>query len=88
MQFAFRRGGELVYVQNRSLVLTQEEYDAIPKEVRKKHFWEQLVRDAEVYARSNVRHPDHATIHLPSWHRVLMNTEQEARAMQHVVFLD
>src|SRR5215211_1051541 len=83
MQFAFRRGGELVYVQNRSLVLTQEEYDAIPNEVRKKHFWEQLVRDAEVYARGNVRHPDHATIHLPSWHRVLMNTEQEARAMQH-----
>ena len=32
MQFAFRRGGELVYVQNRSLVLTQEEYDAIPNE--------------------------------------------------------
>jgi hypothetical protein len=88
MQFAFRRGGELVYVQNRNAVLTQEEYDAIPRDVRKKHFWERLVRDAEVYARGTVRHPDHATIHLPSWHRVLMNTEQEARAMQHVAFLD
>src|SRR5215212_1971382 len=76
MQFAFRRGGELVYVRKRrSQGLTQAEFDAIPQQVRKQHFWEKLVRDAEVYARGNVRHPDHATIHLPSWHRVLMNTE-------------
>jgi hypothetical protein len=29
-----------------------------------------------------------ATIELASWHRVLMNTEQGARAMRHVAFLD
>jgi hypothetical protein len=35
-----------------------------------------------------VRHPDHATIVLRDWHRVLMNTEHRAEAMRHVAFLD
>jgi hypothetical protein len=47
-----------------------------------------LVRDPEVYAKGAVRHPDHATIRLVGWHRVLMNTEQGARAMRHVAFID
>ena len=47
-----------------------------------------VLRDPEVYAKGTVRHPDHATIRLTGWHRVLMNTEQGARAMQHVVFID
>jgi hypothetical protein len=42
----------------------------------------------ELYAKGSVRHPDHNTIVLPYWHRVLMNTEQRARAMRHVAFLD
>ena len=89
MQFAYRRGGELVYVSTRNPQgLTQSQFDAIPRRARERRQWERFVRDAEVYARGNVRHPDHATVHLPSWHRVLMNTEREARAMQHVVFLD
>ena len=47
-----------------------------------------MTRDPELYARGAVRHPDHATIVLRGWHRVVMNTEQSARAMQHVAFLD
>ena len=47
-----------------------------------------MVRDPELYAKGSVRHPDHNTIVLPYWHRVLMNTEQRARAMRHVAFLD
>jgi hypothetical protein len=35
-----------------------------------------------------VRHPDQATTVLRGWHRVAMNTEQNARAMRHVAFLD
>lgn len=31
-------------------------------------------RDATVYARGHVRHPDHKTVILPCWHRVYMNT--------------
>ena len=41
-----------------------------------------------VYARGAVRHSDHATITLPFWHRVLMNTETQSEAMARVAFLD
>ena len=41
-----------------------------------------------LFASGSVRHPDHATIVLRGWHRVAMNTEQNARAMRHVAFLD
>lgn len=34
-----------------------------------------FVKDATVYARGPVRHPDHATIQLPGWHRVYVNSE-------------
>jgi len=89
MQYAYRRGGVLVYVSARHPQgLTQSEFEAIPQHVRESQLWEQLVRDAEVFARGTVRHSDHATIQLATWHRVLMNTEQGARAMRHVAFLD
>jgi hypothetical protein len=45
-------------------------------------------RNAGVYVRGHVRHADHATIELHGWHRVLMNTEREAKAMRNVAFLD
>jgi hypothetical protein len=50
--------------------------------------WREMVRDPELYAKGSVLHPDHNTIVLPDWHQVLMNTEQRARAMRHVAFLD
>ena len=45
-------------------------------------------RNLRVYARATVRHSDHATITLPLWHRVLMNTATQSRTMAHVAFLD
>ena len=39
-------------------------------------------RNAGVYVRGKVRHADHKTIVLHGWHRVLMNTEGEAKAMR------
>lgn len=50
--------------------------------------WRIMVRDALVYARGRVRHPDHRTITLHGWHRVVMNTENRAEAMRNVAFLD
>ena len=41
-----------------------------------------------VYARGGIRHSDHATITLPFWHRVMMNTETQSRTMRNVAFLD
>jgi hypothetical protein len=45
-------------------------------------------RNPGVYARGTVRHSDHATITLPFWHRVIMNTETQSRTMANVAFLD
>jgi hypothetical protein len=43
---------------------------------------------AFVYVNGRIRHADHKTITLNGWHRVLMNTEGQSKAMKNVVFLD
>ncbi len=50
--------------------------------------WRRMVRDAEVYARGDVRHRDHKTIRLDGWHRVYMNRERFARLASQIAFLD
>ena len=49
--------------------------------------WRAMWRNAGVYVRGRIRHPDHATITLHGWHRVLMNTESQSKAMRNVAFL-
>jgi hypothetical protein len=89
MQFAYRIGGEVVYVNREQPTgITEAHHAQLTAEQQRHGAWTQMVRDPEVYAKGSIRHPDHATIHLDGWHRVLMNTEQHARAMQHVVFID
>jgi hypothetical protein len=89
MEQAFRRGGITVYVSRQfPNGLTQQEFDALAEDERRRQSWETMVRDAEVFARGRVTHPDHATVVLNGWHRVFMNTESRARAMRHVAFLD
>lgn len=89
MQFAYRRGGDVVYVSRRYPTgLSQARFERLPERERKRQSWQQFLRDPEVYAKGAVRHPGHATTHLPGWHRVFMNTEQGARAMRHVAFID
>ncbi|HEY3742945.1 MAG TPA: hypothetical protein VGL53_24025 [Bryobacteraceae bacterium] len=50
--------------------------------------WRRMVRDAAVYARGKVRHPDHKTIHLDGWPRVYLNREHQARHARQIAFLD
>jgi hypothetical protein len=50
--------------------------------------WRRMTRDAEVYARGEVRHLDHKTIDLYGWHRVYMNRERFARHAPQIAFLD
>ena len=89
VEYVHRRGGELVYVSRRyPHGLDHEALSALSEQARRRESWTRMVRDAEVYAKGAVRHRDHATIVLPTWHRVEMNTEQRARAMRHVAFLD
>jgi hypothetical protein len=88
LEFAFRRGGETVYANHQHpMGITEAEFDRLSEKQRRGPR-DEMVRDPELYAKGTVRHPDHATIRLHGWHRVLMNTEQEARAMRHVAFLD
>jgi hypothetical protein len=44
-----------------------------------------MARNATVYARGRVRHPDHATLHLDGWHRVALANDVASKAL---AFLD
>jgi hypothetical protein len=50
--------------------------------------WRRMVRDAQAYARGEVRHRDHKTIHLDGWHRIYMNRERFAAHAAQIAFLD
>ena len=91
VDFCYRTGGEAVYVCNQyPNGVNEDEYRAILAEnPRAKVFgWRVMRRNPIVYVRGRVRHADHKTITLHNWHRVLMNTETQARAMRNVAFLD
>jgi len=89
LEFAFRRGGETVFVNaEHPGGISAAEFELLSPSQQRSGRYRQMVRDPELYAKGSVRHPDHNTIVLHGWHRVLMNTEQRARAMRHVAFLD
>jgi len=73
----YREGGETVYVFG-TTVLTQQEYrdriDADPKFAKRSH--RTRIRNPRIFARGAVRHPDHSTLHLATWHRVLLSGER------------
>lgn len=50
--------------------------------------WRQMMSGAEVYGRGKVSHPDHATIELPGWHRIVPNTESSTGWATSMTFLD
>jgi hypothetical protein len=86
-----RSGGETVHVCDRHPNgVTPKEYRKIlrrhPDAARWR--WQVMRRNPGVHARGTVRHSDHATLTLPFWHRVIMNTETESRTMANVAFLD
>lgn len=87
-QYLVRRGGTRVYVC-RAVPngLTEEQYGAlIAREPGKKAMgWRSMVRDPEAYVKGRITHPDHRTICLPFWHRVMPNTEVVS---QNMAFLD
>jgi hypothetical protein len=87
----FRNGGETVHVcSQHPNGLTEREYRRLLRSNREAAGWRWRVmrRNMRVYARGTVRHRDHATIMLPFWHQVLMNTETQSRTMANVAFLD
>lgn len=90
-EYLFRKGGETVYVcdQHPQGLSTAAYHETIREKPRAKGWnWRRMQRNPEAYARGKISHPDHKTIELHVWHKVLMNTEGQSRAMSHVVFLD
>src|SRR6185369_9557432 len=80
-QYVYRTGGVIVWVCHRypQGVLDHEYHKILSTEPKAKVWaWRQMMRDPTVYVRGRVWHPDHKTIVLNEWHRVLMNTEREA----------
>jgi hypothetical protein len=87
-QFAYRYGGEPVKVCSKypqGVTLKQFESLIRGNQRAKNWGWTDMRRNAAVYVMGYIRHPDHATIVLDGWHRVLMN--REARSAT-VAFLD
>ncbi len=90
-EFCYRTGGENVYLCPRHPdgVVENEYKLMITANPRARSWgWRTMRRNANVYVRGRIRHDDHQTIELRGWHRVLMNTESQAKAMWNVAFLD
>jgi len=73
--------------------VTEDELPSLKESIREKGASRMIdfqirTRDAIVYARGHVRHPDHKKIILPCWHRVYMNTENRSKASRFSIFLD
>ena len=52
------------------------------------HVAESCVRAGGVYVRGRIRHPDHATLVLERWHRVVVSTTPADTTTRQVVFLN
>jgi hypothetical protein len=88
-QYLYRTGGEMVHVSGKyPNGLTDAQFFSLEKRERKSQRWTRMAREAHVFVRGSVRHPDHKTIVLAPWHEVVMNTETRAKAMEHMAFLD
>lgn len=90
-QFAYRYGGEVVWVCPRyprgvSPTRYAQLIKSNPKAAR--WGWQQSRLNPAVYVRGRVWHKDHKTVVLDGWHRVVMNTEREAPFAPRVAFLD
>jgi hypothetical protein len=89
--FCYRTGGQDVWVCSRHPAgISDYEYEHLWRTDKTMHGldWRRMRRNAEVYVKGRIRHADHATITLHGWHRVLMNTESQSKAMRNVAFLD
>jgi len=91
VESCYRTGGETVHVCSRhpnGVTAAQREKIVAKNPKAKGWNWQIMQRNPGVYVRGSVRHADHKTIVLHGWHRVLMNTEGQSKAMRNVAFLD
>ena len=90
-EFMYRSGGETVYVCGRYPAgINAVAYNHLLKTDKeaKSFGWRVMTKDAAVYVKGRISHADHATITLNGWHKVVLNTEGQAKAMRNVAILD
>lgn len=90
-EFLYRTGGETVYAsRDYPQGLTEPEYKELlaRKPSAKRQHWTVMRRNPGVWVQGKIRHPDHKTVRLNGWHRVVPNTESQAASMRHLAFLD
>ena len=83
-----RTGGERVWICTKyPNGISKERYlRLIRKKPKAKSWgWRELRRNPNVFGRGKVKHPDHATIYLNSWHKIVMNSES---VTENLTFLD
>ncbi|MBI4606425.1 MAG: hypothetical protein HY721_31050 [Planctomycetes bacterium] len=88
VEYLYRRGGTTVRAcREYPNGLTDAEYaELVRRAPQKKHLqWQVRSRDPEAFARGRIRHPDHKTVVLEGWHRILLSQEVRSGA---VAFLD
>jgi hypothetical protein len=89
-----RVGGETVYElrsrwKGRAFYTAAERTRLFQERPEVRHWgWAVRQRNMLVFVRGRITHPDHKTLVLADWHRVVPNTESRAAAGAHLVFVD
>jgi len=84
-----RIGGQTVYLVDDQIFTLQEYNVRARRELAfRRRIAKTRVADSEVYVRGHVSHPDHATIKLEGWHRVMINRERVEENPWKIVFVD
>jgi hypothetical protein len=90
-EYCYRSGGQTVYVCSRHPNgMTPERHARLlgNNPAARNWNWRAMRQGMAVFVRGRIRHSDHKTVMLRGWHLVVMNTENQSRAMRNVVFLD
>lgn len=67
-----RFGGDIVYVKGNNII-TEKRYKELDNS--EKYGYTLQVRGAKVLGRGKIKHPDHHTVELKSWHEIYLSTE-------------
>ncbi|MDX9721123.1 MAG: hypothetical protein RBU37_10280 [Myxococcota bacterium] len=89
-ELAVRLGGETVWVSrehpNGLSITAYQRW--LRRHQNSSLTFRQMRRNATLFVKGRISHPDHRTIKLPFWHRVVLNREGEAPGTPFVAFLD
>ena len=82
----YRTGGKQVWVSGINII-SQAEYARLTGS-QEKRIWRATQADTTMLVRGRITHPDHSTVRLNCWHRVMLNEEAGNAARFGVRFLD